>query len=77
MPTTKVTRGYQITIPAEIREETNIEIGDQLTLILEAETNTVKIIVPRKSRTPIKLGRDITPEEIEESITKGFQQCQQ
>jgi AbrB family looped-hinge helix DNA binding protein len=74
MTTTKVKRGYKITIPADIRKATNIKIGDQLTLFLETETNTIKIILPRKSRSPIKLGRDITPEAIEESITKGLQQ---
>jgi len=76
MVTTKVTRRYQITIPQEIREQTNIEIGDQLTLEYDPETKTVKIHVPRKTRTPIQLGRDMTPEEINESIEKGFRECQ-
>lgn len=76
MPATKVTRRYQITIPREIRDQTDIEIGDHLTLEYDPETRTVKIHVPRKTRTPITLGRDVTPEEIDESIDRGFRECQ-
>jgi len=77
MPTTKVTRGYKITIPAEIREYTNIKIGDQLILEYDPETSILKIHIPRKNRTTIKLGRDITPEGIDKSIIEGYKGCQQ
>lgn len=76
MPTTKVTRGYKITIPTEIRKSTNIKIGDQLILEYDPETSILKINIPGKNRTTLKLGRDITPEEIDKSIIEGYKGCQ-
>jgi AbrB family looped-hinge helix DNA binding protein len=76
MPNSKVTQGYKITIPAEIRKSTNIEIGDQLILEYDPENNIVKIHIPRKNRIPLKLGRNIKPEKINESVIKGLKECQ-
>jgi AbrB family looped-hinge helix DNA binding protein len=76
MPTTKVTRGYKIAVPAEIREDTNIKIGDKLTLEYDPENSILKIHIPRKNGTTLKLGRDIKPKKINESIIEVYKGCQ-
>jgi len=75
MPFTKVTRNYQITIPAEIRKALGIREGE----VLEVELENGKIIIkrPKKERKTLKLGKEITPEEIEESIEEGMKECLQ
>ncbi|WP_461866031.1 AbrB/MazE/SpoVT family DNA-binding domain-containing protein [Thermococcus sp.] len=68
MPVTKVTRNYQITIPAEIRKALGIKQGEYLTLELRGDE-----IVIRKAEMEwpsIDLGRDFTPEEIEKNVKK-------
>jgi len=68
MPITKVTRNYQITIPAEIRKALGIKEGEYLTVELRGDE-----IVIRKAEMEwpsIDLGRDFTPEEIEKNVKK-------
>ncbi|NJE02178.1 AbrB/MazE/SpoVT family DNA-binding domain-containing protein [Thermococcus sp. JdF3] len=65
MPVTKVTRNYQITIPAEIRKALGIREGEYLTVELRGDE-----IVLKKAETEwpsLNLGRDFTPEEIEKN----------
>ena len=73
MSITKVTRNYQITIPAEVRKALGIKEGELLEVNLEGD----KIVIQRlkKRRKRLKLGRNITPEEIEESIEEGMEEC--
>ncbi len=73
MGITKVTRNYQITIPAEVRKALGINEGELLEVNLEGD----KIVIQRlkKRRKRLKLGRNITPEEIEESIEEGMEEC--
>ncbi len=73
MSFTKVTRNYQITIPAEIRKALGIREGELLEVSLEGD----KIVIQRakKMRKRLKLGRNITPEEIEKSIEEGMEEC--
>ena len=67
---TKVTRNYQITIPAEIRKKLNIKEGEYLKVELEGD----KIVLSKASREwkTIRLGKKLTIEEIEKSIKKGI-----
>ena len=68
MPVTKVTRNYQITIPAEIRKVLGIKQGEYLTVELRGDE-----IIIRKAEVEwpsIDLGRDFTPEEIEKNAEK-------
>ena len=68
MPVTKVTRNYQITIPAEIRKALGIKQGEYLTVELRGDE-----IVIRKAEVEwpsIDLGRDFTPDEIEKNAEK-------
>ncbi len=66
----KVTRSYQITIPADIRRELGIEIGDELAVRVEKG----KIIFEKvESELPFfKLGKKIGEEEIQKAILRGL-----
>ena len=69
MEKVKVTRNYQITIPATIRGALGIKEGDVLEVYLRGEE-----IVLRKAKTNrprIRLGRGLMLEEIEEAIERG------
>jgi len=75
MPVTKVTRNYQITLPAEIRKALGIKEGE----LLDVELDNDRIVIKRfkKERPTLKLGRSITPEEIEKAIEEGMEECMQ
>ncbi|AHC52051.1 AbrB family transcriptional regulator [Sulfolobus acidocaldarius SUSAZ] len=68
---TKVTRNYQITIPATIREKLGIRVGDKLILYTEGD----KIILVKKkgdlASLNLKLGRKFTDEEVNKVIVEA------
>ncbi|MFP3064121.1 MAG: AbrB/MazE/SpoVT family DNA-binding domain-containing protein [Sulfolobus sp.] len=70
MERVKVTRNYQVTIPASIRNKLGIHEGD----ILEFYVEDDKIVIKKVStvRPRIKLGRKLTIEEIERDIERGL-----
>ena len=68
----KVTRNYQVTIPAEIRLKIDLKEGDYLEVYLDEENRIIMTKVKPSRRKTFKLGRKLTPEEIEELIKKGF-----
>ena len=70
MERVKVTRNYQDTIPASIRNRLGIHEGD----ILEFHLEDDKIIIKKVSsvRPRIRLGRKLTVEEIERDIERGL-----
>ena len=66
----KVTRNYQVTIPASVRERLGIRVGD----LLSVEVNGDRII-PRKvvQEVPtIKLNRKLTIDDIDRLIEDGL-----
>jgi len=76
MPTTKVTRNYQITIPADIRARINVDRGDVVVMEYLEEEGVIKIMVPRKGvRKTRKLGRPLGLMDIEMSIERGMGDC--
>ncbi|ASJ01827.1 AbrB family transcriptional regulator [Thermococcus profundus] len=73
MPLTKVTRNYQITIPAEIRRVLEIKEGEYLDVELRGDE-----IVIRKAQLEwptLDLGRDFTPKEIEVNTRKALMEA--
>ncbi|ALL00855.1 hypothetical protein Pyrde_0805 [Pyrodictium delaneyi] len=64
----KVTRNYQVTIPATVRAKANIREGDLVEVLYDEEEGVIKIIPVRRKRLTIRLGRRITVEEIEEAV---------
>ena len=77
MPTSKVTRGYQVTIPEEVRSKAGIRVGDRLVMEYDDASSTIRIRPPSKSRKTMKLGKDISLREIDSAIAKGFEECLQ
>ncbi|WP_457753035.1 AbrB/MazE/SpoVT family DNA-binding domain-containing protein [Thermococcus sp.] len=75
MAITKVTRNYQITIPAEIRKVLGIKEGELLEVKLEGDRIVLQRL--RKKRKTLKLGKSMTTEEIEKSIKEGMKECMQ
>jgi len=70
MERVKVTRNYQVTIPASIRNRLGIHEGD----ILEFHIEDDKIIIKKASsvRPRVRLGRRLTVEEIERDIERSL-----
>ena len=64
----KVTRNYQITIPADVRRRLNISEGDFIEIVYDESEGVAKIIPVKKKRTTVKLGRKISVEEVEKII---------
>jgi AbrB family looped-hinge helix DNA binding protein len=73
MSVTKVTRNYQITIPAEIRKALGIKEGELLEVWIDGDRIVIQRL--RRKRKRLKLGRNVMPEEIEESIEGGMREC--
>jgi AbrB family looped-hinge helix DNA binding protein len=66
----KVTRNYQVTIPASIRNRLGIHEGDILEFYVEEDRIVIKKVLTVRPR--IKLGRKLTIEEIERDIERGL-----
>ncbi|ADN51503.1 AbrB/MazE/SpoVT family DNA-binding domain-containing protein [Vulcanisaeta distributa] len=65
---TKITRNYQITIPATIRKKLGLKVGD--TLIVKLEGDRIILEPKRRSITEIRirLGRKVDWRYVEETI---------
>ncbi len=61
----KVTRNYQVTIPASIRARIGIKEGDYVKMVYDEREGIVKLIPVRRRRLTIRLGRKVTVEEVE------------
>jgi len=71
----KVTRNYQITIPSEIRRKIGINVGDLLSITYDERRGEIIIKKVKERRKTLKIGKKLTPEEIEELIEKGLRSC--
>ncbi len=74
MPIRKLTRNFQLTIPAEIRKSLDLDIGDYVEI--EKEDDKIVLKKVKKERKTIKLGKDLDVEQIEEEIEMGMEECQ-
>lgn len=68
MPSSKVTRNYQITIPKEIREKLQINVGD--ILIVDVEKDRIILRKEDLELPVLKGGKDLSVEDIEASIRR-------
>lgn len=64
----KVTRNYQITIPASIRSRIGLREGDLVEVWLDENEGVIKVAPAKRRRLTIRLGRDVSVEEIEEGV---------
>ncbi len=69
----KVTRNYQITIPAEIRRKINLRLGEVVDVLYDEKTGEIRIKKISERRKTLKIGRKLTPEEIESLINRGME----
>ena len=75
MPTTKVTRNYQVTIPADVRSKASVDKGDILQVEYDESSGTIRLLPPRKgARKAARLGRKIGLKDIEEAIVSGMKE---
>ncbi len=68
----KVTRNYQITIPAEVRRKMGIKLGDIVEITYDESKNEIIVRKVKDERKKLKAGRKLTPEEIEALIVEGL-----
>jgi antitoxin PrlF len=72
MPTSKVNRNYQVTIPKDVRRKAKIDIGDTVLVEYDQNENTVRLTPPKRgTRKSWRLGSKLTVEDIESSIERG------
>ncbi len=64
----KVTRNYQITIPAVIRDKIGLKEGDVVKVIYDEQEGVIKILPIKRRRTTVRIGRSISVEEIGEVV---------
>ncbi|BAB65748.1 AbrB/MazE/SpoVT family DNA-binding domain-containing protein [Sulfurisphaera tokodaii] len=64
----KVTRNFQITIPAEVREKLNIREGEYVDVTINEKEGIIIVRPYRKKWTTVTLGKRITQEEIDKAI---------
>jgi AbrB family looped-hinge helix DNA binding protein len=64
----RVTRNYQITIPAEVRRRLGIKAGDQ---VVEVEGDRIVIRKASGDLPRIRLGRRLIPKEIDRLVEEG------
>jgi AbrB family looped-hinge helix DNA binding protein len=65
----RVTRNYQVTIPAEVRRRLGIKVGDRV--VVEVEGDRIVIRKAAGDLPRIRLGRRLTPEEIDKLVEEG------
>jgi len=64
----KVTRNYQVTIPAPIRSKVGIKEGDIVKIIYDESEGVIKLVPLKRRRATIRVDRKISVEEIEGAI---------
>lgn len=71
MARVKITRNFQVTIPAPVRNKLGLKEGEEVEVRLDEEGRILIERLPRERRV-LKAGRRLLPEEIEEIIEKGL-----
>ena len=66
----KVTRNFQVTIPASIRERLGIKVGDLLSVEVDGDRIILRKVV--QEIPTIKLGRELTIDDIDRLIEEGL-----
>ncbi len=71
----KVTRNYQVTIPLEVRKFLGIRVGSYIRFVIDSSTGRVYIEKATMERKRLRLGRELSPDEIDRVIGKGIVEC--
>lgn len=70
MPIVKVTRNYQVTLPAEVRRELGVKVGDLLRITVVGGKAVIEKV--EEDLPTFELGRPIEEKEIEEALHRGL-----
>ena len=62
----KVTRNYQVTIPASIRERLGIRVGDLLSVEIDGDQIVLRKVI--QEILTIRLGKELTIDDIDRLI---------
>ncbi len=71
----KVTRNYQVTIPATVRQKAGIREGDLVEVWFDEKEGVIKLAPLRRRRLTIRLGRRVTVEEIEKAVEEFLEEA--
>jgi len=71
----KVTRNYQVTIPVDVRDRLGVRGGDLVRIVYDEQEGVAKIIPVRKRRITIKLGREVSVEEVERLVEEALDEA--
>lgn len=71
----KVTRNYQVTIPAPVRSRANIREGDLVKMLYDETEGVIKIVPLRRRRATIRVGRRVSVEEIERAVEEALDEA--
>lgn len=72
MPTSKVNRNFQVTIPKDVRRKAGIERGDTVMVQYDEEEDKVLVTPPKRGkRKTWVLGKRLRVDEIEAGIERG------
>jgi antitoxin PrlF len=72
MPTSKVSRNYQVTIPKDVRRRAKIDKGDTVLVEYDEEKNRILVSPPKRGkRKTWVLGRRLGVDDIEAAIERG------
>jgi AbrB family looped-hinge helix DNA binding protein len=66
----KVTRNYQVTIPASVRERLGIKVGDLLSVEVDDDRIILRKVI--QEIPMIRLGRELTISDIDRLIEEGL-----
>ncbi len=71
----KVTRNYQVTIPASVRKKAGIKEGDLVEVSYDEGKGIIKISPIRRKRLTIRIGRRVSVEEIERAVEEALDEA--
>ncbi len=72
MPTSKVNRNYQVTIPKDVRQKARIDRGDTVMVEYNEDQGNILVSPPRRGkRKTWILGKRLGMKEIEGGIERG------
>lgn len=72
MPTSKVNRNYQVTIPKDVRRKAGINRGDTVMVDYDEGEDTILVSPPKRGkRKTWLLGKKLRVDEIEAAIERG------
>ena len=71
----RVTRNFQITIPAVVRSKLGIKEGDYVEVELDEREGVILVRPYRRKWTTLKLGRELSPEKIDEIVRETLDEA--